>query len=578
MRCFFLAILLVSTQKLVFAESLDPIYKRVRNHLLIKDPHSAVAELKIYLAKHPQDKHLHEMMVRSLSAAGRGIDAYKYYTYAKTLFPEIELDENIIESFCWSILESAQYSNQYIVNISSLIGASLTNDAKAVKILNQSLSSSSPYLRMMAVKLAAQYGDRILIDHILTLLSKEHVWFVRLEIFKTLGRLKVKKAQLALEEILSSKKSTLEEKGAAAEALLYMYDDLDKDQILSLLKSSRAGLRYFGCHILCYLKREDLFSELLVLLEDPNNEVKIAALDAFTKVGIPKNIKKNVLEATQKLLQDPDEKVSICAARLISFYDFPKAYGVLTTLMASADSTTRCLAACALALTGHEGRDKVIDLLTTEKDPYVKVNMAVNMLGFEEHEKRLCEQIAIFLATTQERIMIDGSFSSMFQVVLPSKVSHVPQVPHYPEAVDQNTRLYLINKLAILRYPGVEDALKKYLKSQSFGMTFAACKALMEEGAEDSAEIIETLLHDKDEKIRIQAALILGMLGGHPSAISILQEAYPKLDRELKLAVLEALGHLGSKKSIPFLANLLDDPFNVIKIIAASSIIQCIYH
>jgi hypothetical protein len=307
-------------------------------------------------------------------------------------------------------------------------------------------------------------------------------------------------------------------------------------------------------------------------------DVKIAALNAFTILGIPKELKDDVMKIAEDLVHDPQDEVIITVGRLLSFYDFSKAFLILKDKMESSDQKIRCLAACALALTTQEGREKGIDLLLVEKDPYVKLNLALSMLGFEEHEKRLCEQIAIFLASTQEKLMIDGSSNSTLHVVLPSKVPHVPDVPHYPEAVDQKTRLHLINHLAILRYPGVEGAIKKYLRSQSFGMTFAASKALMEEGAEDSAAIIETLLQDPDEKIRIQAALILGMIGGHESAVTVLQEAYPKLDRELKMAVLEVLGHLGSKKSIPFLTKRLDDPFNVIKIIAASSIIQCIYH
>jgi HEAT repeat protein len=578
MRCFFFAFLFFGAQALTYSEPLDVVYKRVRNHLLIKDPDSAVAELKIHLATHPQDKTLHEMMIRSLSAAQRGVEAYKHYSYAKTLFPELKTDENLIEAFCWSILENAQYSTQYVVNVSSLIGASLTNDAKAVTILDRSLRSSSPYLRMIAVKLSAQYGDRILIEQILSLLKKEHVWFVRLEIFKTLGRLKVTKAQKPLQEILANKKSTLEEKGAAAEALLYMYDSLDKYQLESLIKSPRAGLRYFACQILAHLKKPELLTEIVSLLQDGSAEVKIAALNAFTVLGIPHDMRQKVIEHVYRLLEDPQDEVVITSARLLSFYDFPKAFEVLNAHMASSKQKTRCLSARALALTTSEGREKALDHLSIEKDPFVKINLAVSMLGFEEHETRLCEEIAVFLANNKEMLMIDASANPSLHVVLPSKVPHVPEIPHYPEAVDQKTRLFLINHLAILRYRGVEGAIKKYLKSQSFGMTFAASKALMEEGAEDSAEIIENLLEDPDEKIRIQAALILGMLGGHESAVLVLQEAYPKLDRELKMAILEALGHLGSKKSIPFLTQLLDDPFNVIKIIAASSIIQCIYH
>lgn len=578
MRSIFLACIVCITCDYLHAEPLEKVYKRMRNHLLIKDPQSAVAELKIHLAKEPQNKQLHEMMIRSLAQAQRGVEAYQHYNYAKSLFPDLEADENLIETFCWAVLESAQHSTQYVVSISSLIGASLTHDAKAVVLLSKALRSSSPYLRMMAAKLTGQYGDRILIDQLLTLLKKEHVWFVRLEIFKTLGHLKVAQAKDTLQEILSNKKSTLEERAACAEALLYMYDSLDQNQLQSLIESPRAGLRYFACQIIAYLRKNELLEGLTPLLHDSSSDVKIAALNAYTALGIPCSLKQEILDEVKRLLEDSQEEVAITAARLYSFYDFTSAYEVFKRHLEGPNLKNKCAAACALALTTAEGRNRAVDHLLNEKDPFVKVNIASSMLGFEEHEKRLCEEIAIFLANYKEKIMITGSRNPAFHMILPSKVGHIPDIPHYPEAVDQKVRLLLMNQLAILRYPGVEAAIKNYLKSQTFGMTFAACKALLEEGVEDSAAIIESLLDDPDEKIRIQAALILGMLGGHESAVDVLQKAYPKLDRELKMAVLEALGHLGSKKSLPFLTALLDDPFNVIRIIAASSLIQCIYH
>lgn len=78
--------------------------------------------------------------------------------------------------------------------------------------------------------------------------------------------------------------------------------------------------------------------------------------------------------------------------------------------------------------------------------------------------------------------------------------------------------------------------------------------------------------------MRKSGALVIGMLGESEKAAQVLQKAYRKVDRELKIAILDALGHMGHKESIPFLMEILDDPFNMLKVIAASSIIQCIYH
>ena len=44
----------------------------------------------------------------------------------------------------------------------------------------------------------------------------------------------------------------------------------------------------------------------------------------------------------------------------------------------------------------------------------------------------------------------------------------------------------------------------------------------------------------------------------------------------MKIHILEAIAHIGSKKSIKFLVNTLEEPFQILRVIAASALIQCI--
>jgi HEAT repeat protein len=75
----------------------------------------------------------------------------------------------------------------------------------------------------------------------------------------------------------------------------------------------------------------------------------------------------------------------------------------------------------------------------------------------------------------------------------------------------------------------------------------------------------------------MQAAFILAMLGGDSTAIKVLQEVYPKVG-EIKLHILQAIGHFGDPASIPFLLKVLSEPFQVQRLVAASALIQCLYH
>ena len=77
---------------------------------------------------------------------------------------------------------------------------------------------------------------------------------------------------------------------------------------------------------------------------------------------------------------------------------------------------------------------------------------------------------------------------------------------------------------------------------------------------------------------RIQAALVIAFYGGDPKVAQILENAYTKVDWERKIQILEAIGFIGNRDSIPFLLEVMKEPFTLLRTIAASSVIQCLYH
>ena len=549
--------------------------KRIKNHLLIHDYATALSDLKIFLAQHPQSQQLHELMIRTLSKSARGVEAYRFYIQTIKLFPSLEKDLNLIEMVCWAILEQSLESSQYNTSITSLIGVSLTHDAKAVKILEKTMQSSRPYLRMLSVKIASEYGDESLRKKIVELFNKEQVFYVKEELIRALGRLKIHESKDLLENILIDKRSMLSEKALAAEALIYFNHHLTSSQLQTLISSQRMGLRFFAAQVIGYFGGNENVDLLKPLLSDNSYDVKIAALNALLTTRIED---KSILSKVEELLEDSSEDVVIASARLLSFFDLEKALDILEGKIYSHDPQIKLQAAVALASGPIKARERAFKILTECSDPYVKLNLATTLLGFEKDEGRLCEEIAIFLSKNKEKIAPRGSNNPSISFIAKSDARHIPQIPHYPEALDQNTRLSLLNQLAIFRYGKTEVFIKKYLKEASFGITFAASKTLIEEGPIESAQIIKELLSDPDEMIQIQAALVLALIGADPEATKVLEKAFHKVDKQFKITICEALGHLGSRSSIPFLTSLLDDPFNMMRTIAAASIIQCIYH
>lgn len=552
--------------------------KKIKDHLLIKDYPLAKQELKIALAQFPQAAVFHRLYIQALSSSGDGIEAYHHYLKSSKIFPEIASDYALIEGFCWAFLEQGEISSQYIVNVSSMVGASLTQDAKAVKILKKYLGSSNAFLRAISSQLISQYGDKILINELTKAFKKETLSYVRCEMMRSLGRLRVKEVEPFLKEILFDKRATFEEKAIAAESLIGMNQGILEKEIDQLISSPCSGLRFFSCQIVSYLNSKEYIKKLAPLLEDTSAEVRVAAMNAMTVVGFCPDDKDLVLPLLYKAIDHADPIVALSAARLLSFHEEEKSFEIFEKYFFSEKPLLRKLAASAMSLSSLKTREKALKWMKVSNDPFVRVNVAYSLLGHHENTALLCDEIAQFLATYSEKIAIESDINPFFKIITASEVGHHPHIPQYPETIDQQTRFHLINALAIMNYPKIEESIKTYLKASPRGLSFAASRALVEEAAEDSIDIVKLLLEDEDESIKVQAALVIGMLGESDKACEVLKKAYPKVDRELKIAILEALGHMGHKDSIPFLMNLLDDPFNMLKIVAASSIIQCIYH
>jgi len=99
---------------------------------------------------------------------------------------------------------------------------------------------------------------------------------------------------------------------------------------------------------------------------------------------------------------------------------------------------------------------------------------------------------------------------------------------------------------------------------------------LLKEGDRGSLDVVHNLLEDPDPNVRLQACLVLSMLGHDENMVFDLQKAYVQADHERKLHILEALSHIGSGESLPFLIGVLEEPFQVLRVAAAACIIQCI--
>jgi len=539
---------------------------RIRAHLLLSDPVSAMKEAEVQRALFPDSQEIAKCELICMARSGRAGDAYRRLN-------ELEAtdDLELVEEVAWSFLCAAEHSAQIPVVSSSLIGNYLTRDVRAVKALMHSMRSSNAGLRMLAVRLGAAYGDAVLVDTLEAMLGTEQVWYVKLEIIRALGHLRVKSSAEKLEAILSQSEFA-EEKVACVGALVTFYDDVTEEQVDLLLESKSSGLRLLGLQLLIHFDKNQWREKCLRPLMDHSVDVRCAALTTLGMLGMGELEFGGTLAT---LLEEDLYPVNVHAAWLLLKQNRMEGYRHLYRMAMHGDDKLRRLAAASIASSGVAGELLAEKLLKESSDPYVKVNIALHMLGGSIERNLTTKQIFNFLDQTDEKIMFEYFPGSFFTAVAPSQVRHSPHVAQYPLLVDQMVRLQLYSALAVVKAKGSEKLIAKFLDRGMSEVVQAASMTLLQEGSREALDQVKELLQDESlsDTVKLGATLVLAY-AGEEEAFDQLKSMYFNFGRMEKLMIIEALASVKGQKSLSFLISLLDEHAHILRIASASAIIQ----
>lgn len=553
-------------------------FRRVRAHLLIDNPDEAVKEAISLSASYPTSIIAAKSLIESFAQAKKEEEALFAFDHFSLTYPQLIVDRSLLEEIGWGVLRKGFDSTQNGVRLSSLIGAYLTKDIRAVSILKKMMSDSNAVVRSVAAQMSASYGDATLADEIVRLVREEKVWMVRIQAIRSAGIMRIQRLSEHLQKIVESTKSTYEERQFAIEALLNIYEKISLEDWKRLAESNRAGMRILACYVASHFEMKETKEGLLKLSLDQNPDVRIAALNAIGQCYLSFLEEQEIQDFIFERLLDSHPVVSITAAWLSLMLGKEEGKKVFEEKLKESFPETRRLAATALAATGKNGRDLVIFSMKNHEDPYVRTNLALGLIG-QQQEVALCaDQIYQFLEEEKKMWMWSQDQNPFFKVLSPSRVRYVDQIPNYPEAVDQMTRLNLFSILAIVEDPRALGALKNFLQKKSWGISGVAAATLLQEGDETALEVVKQLIDDPDPNVRLQACLVLATLGKEPSALPILKGFYAGASHEEKLHILEAMGNLGTIQDAPFFLVALKEPFPILRIAAAASLIQCLHH
>lgn len=543
--------------------------RQIFAHLKVHDPRTAVDVGKEFLKQYPDSKAVRLAYIQALAEKGDEAAVFQEWNVKRS---EFQNDRNALEVLAWSVLKKGERSPQVHIHLSSLIGAALTRDVRSIPMLVSALRSSSALHRLFGVRFAAELGDGALQEELARLIEEEHVWFVKQEVIRAIGQLRIMSLKPHLVKIVGNPHTLAEEKVEAILALVRMYDGVRKTDLKDLLTSRRAGLRQLGCELIGYYDLRIEAAQLKQLLKDSSPDVRAHAIRTLGL--LQEKVEDNVLK---KLIEDSHPQVAITAAWVACRQGDVQGLESLKKWVNDIHPRWRWMAAATLPRCGPIVYSFIQEQLSSHEDRFVKANLALGLVVQRIEVEAACQVIDTFFCDPETgRLMWDESTPT--RMIVPNRAYHIEQVQNYPTMVDQLTRLDLLNILCILKYPKAQETVKEFVKKETWGVTGAAVAVLLQEGDEEALCIIRQLLDESDSHIRVQAALMLAIYGNDPAALKALQQAYPHVDRETKIQILEAIGHVGSQESIPFLVDILGEPFQLLRVVAASAIIQCLYH
>ncbi|HEV8052709.1 MAG TPA: HEAT repeat domain-containing protein [Parachlamydiaceae bacterium] len=552
------------------------VVSRISAHLIINDYQNACHEAMWGIYNYPQSKAVWIACIRALAKSGDEKGMMTQWKIFIEKFPEEAKNREVLENLAWAVIDKAACSSSPAIRVTAMLGAFFSQDAKGVVLLQQGLRDHNSFLRAAAVKLSSHLMDASLQDELFHLLQTEKDWGVRLEVIRAIGELRVVEATKELQKVIGNEQSHAEEKAAAIEALVSLSDGIDHQQLSRLVAGNRAGMRMFACEMIAFFDQPQDIDKLFPLLEDHHSDVRAKVLQTIGRLRVQKVNGQSVDEIAERATHDPDTTVAVTAAWVLTINNPEKGLPVFQKFLNHPIRETRYFAAAALAATGRYGLGLMRHAFYGTNDIYVKMNLAIGMIGQRVDTQAACDCLFRGLSEKKERWAWDEEDS--FRVLAPSKTKHDEAIPNYPEAVNQLTRLEVLQILAMVQYPHAQQAVKNFLKESNWGISGIASALLLTEGDDEAVDLVHTLLKDNDPKVKVQAALILALWGKGDDVVQLLQEAYPSADRELKGQILEGVGRVGSENSLLFLAERLQEPYQTLRIIAAASLLECLYH
>lgn len=564
-------LLLLSVLSLLFTfevKGLTPEQK-IDALLRIHDHREAAFQARQFLDKSPDSLHLWELYITALAQSKDEANMLSAWSLYREQFPSANNTQQLAETVAWGIIEKAAISPQPLVRLYGCIAAAFVNQTRSLPILIGTIRDPHAELRATAAHLSLRFRDSVLHKEVLSAFRSEKNPAVKEQLIRALGAGQRDQIEPILKFTLGSSQATFEEKAAALEAILSHKETIDQEEIKTLIKSDRAALRQLACLIAVQTLAYQEIALLIPLVRDPSPDVRLAALYAC---GLLSAAQTQIEESVHSCLKDPEPYVSTTAAWLFILKGHSSGLEVMRRSLESPHPEVCRFASGALAVTGSKGIELMKETLSTHDDPFVRANVAIGLISQRCALDDAAQYLFSFLNDSHQKI----AWNNDHPIHYLSASLHMPQpsLLNYSEAKSLAVKIQLFKLLSAVDPSRAEQALRTFLKHSSWEISGLAASLLLSDVYQGDGEIVERLLEDSDERVRVQAALICALFGREERAIPILEKAYHTVDREMKERIVEALGQIGDERMIPFLINILNEPSQTLRVITAAALLK----
>ncbi len=545
--------------------------QKVNAYYQIKDYASALSLLS------NQESFQSTFRLQLLSKLGMTQEALKYMKEIPGIF-DVKKQENFLtlESLAWSILLKHVQQSETTTGF-ALLGAYMTKDAKAAELLMQHLYSSNSRLRAQAANFAAHYQDTILKEAVIARFKVEKNYEVQMQLIESMGKMHIKEALPLLDEVFNQPKLTDEMRGQALLSYSEILESLSGQGITYFFGHQRAYFKQLACRLALSIETisPEVIHEVEKLVLDAQPEVQKEALVCLGILSFEQKNHPSILEKLENLKNHPNPLVA-----LLSCWTKARLTGKIDPLFEQfLDSSQSKIRYHTVSLIGALGpfAEQTLKKALSHEDAYVRVNAALGLLKIRKHVKLSVEVLEETLNDKKLFMMMDNSLHPNFSVIIPSLIRHHPFIPAYPKVVDSMVRLKILEAMMIFKPELVKPHLRELLKEKDSMVTFYTIAFQLQEDLE-SFEFLKELENDEDPKVALSSTLAIAFVGKDNDVVTKLIKLFSEVGFEDKIHILEAIGHLGDRSAIPFLLETMQRPFTLMQIVAASSLIQCLYH